>query len=338
MYMPKIRLHISELMMLLVMMTVLLTGCYHDRARKTDVYVAGDVTVTDSVEENIGGKPYSLNYNFVVKADTLFLLRQQPEEQVNGMPTDSMPVIRNDRLVVADIHIVPADKVDTVWVKVARDQETIGWAHECTLLSAVVPDDPISQFILTFSDTHLLMFLIVISLISVTYLMRTIFRRNAKIVHFNDIASFYPMLFALIVALSASLYSSIQMFAPDVWQYFYYNPTLNPFELPGIIAIFMVAVWAMLLVGLAAADVVFRELPFGEAVLYMCGLAGVCAINYIVFSVTTLYYIGYPLLAVYIVFAVRSYLSKSFYTYICGCCGARMRRKGRCPECGAINY
>ena len=251
---------------------------------------------------------YSVNYNFVVKADSVNLLRQQPEEIVSRMAIDTVPIYRHDHIAVADIRIIPTDSIDSVWVQVARDQATFGWIHESTLLANVVPSDPISQFISTFSDVHLLIFLITISIISVAYLMRTIFRRNAKIVHFNDIASFYPTALALIVASSATLYASIQTFAPDMWQHFYFHPTLNPFSLPPLLSVFIMSVWAILIVGLACIDVVKSILPTGEALLYLCGLAGVCAVNYIVFSLSTLYYIGYPLYAAYLYFAIKRYL------------------------------
>ena len=171
---------------------------------------------------------YSVNYNFVVKADSVNLLRQQPEEIVSRMAIDTVPIYRHDHIAVSDIRIIPTDSIDSVWVQVARDQATFGWIHESTLLANVVPSDPISQFISTFSDVHLLIFLITISIISVAYLMRTIFRRNAKIVHFNDIASFYPTALALIVASSATLYASIQTFAPDMWQHFYRRGEEHP--------------------------------------------------------------------------------------------------------------
>ena len=251
---------------------------------------------------------YSINYNFVVKTDSVNLVRQQPEEVISRLPTDTVAIYRHDHIAVADIRIIPTDSIDSVWVQVARDQATFGWIHESTLLANVVPSDPISQFISTFSDVHLLIFLITISIISVAYLMRTIFRRNAKIVHFNDIASFYPTALALIVASSATLYASIQTFAPDMWQHFYFHPTLNPFSLPPLLSVFIVSVWAILIVGLACIDVVKSILPTGEALLYLCGLAGVCAVNYIVFSLSTLYYIGYPLYAAYLYFAIKRYL------------------------------
>ena len=63
--------------------------------------------------------------------------------------------------------------------------------------------------------------------------------------------------------------------------------------------------WLIVIVGLAAVDEVRKRLPFGEAFLYLCGLAAVIAALYIVFSVTTLYYVGYPLLIFYWLWALR---------------------------------
>ena len=253
---------------------------------------------------------YGQNFNFVVKADSLMLVRQQPVEILSRMHTDTITVYRGDHVAVAEIRVLPADSIDSVWVQIARDQETFGWLHESSLLPSVVPDDPISQFISTFSDVYLLIFLIVISVISVAYLMRTIFKRNARIVHFNDIPTFYPTALALTVAAAAVLYSSIRMFAQDTWQHFYFNPTLNPFIVPPALGIFLVSVWAMLIIGLATVDVVRGILPTGEALLYLCGLAGVCALNYIIFSITTLYYVGYPLFIAYAAFAVYVYVKR----------------------------
>jgi hypothetical protein len=113
--------------------------------------------------------------------------------------------------------------------------------------------------------------------------LRRIYRHNAHIVHFNDIDSFYPTLLCLIVASSATLYASIQTFNPELWKHFYFHPTLNPFSVPLALGVFLSSVWAMLIVGLAAVDDVRHQLPFGDAVLYLGGLAAVCAVNYIVF-------------------------------------------------------
>ena len=280
---------------------------------------------------------YSQGFNFVVIPDSLMLLRQQPEEAVNDMKTDSFAVKKGKEVVVADIRILPNDKQDSVWVQIATEDYAFGWIHESQLLKQVVPADPISQFISTFSNIHLLIFLIVISIMGVGYLARKILKKNAHIVHLNDISSFYPTLLAVIVALSAAFYASIQLFAPETWREFYFHPSLNPFSQPLLLNIFLVLVWAMLIISIATIDDVRRLLKSGDTLLYLSGLGAVCAVNYIVFSVLTLYYIGYPLLIVYIYYAFRIYLRKTRETYYCGNCGVRLHRKGRCPQCGAVN-
>ena len=280
---------------------------------------------------------YSQGFNFIVTSDSLMLLRQQPEEAVNEMTTDSFAVKKGKEVVVADIRILPIDKQDSVWVQIATEDYAFGWIHESRLLKQVDPADPISQFISTFSNVHLLIFLIVFSIMGVGYLARKILKKNAHIVHFNDISSFYPTLLAVIVALSAAFYASIQLFAPETWREFYFHPSLNPFSQPLLLNIFLVLVWAMLIIGIATIDDVRRLLKSGETLLYLSGLGAVCAVNYIVFSVLTLYYIGYPLLIAYIYYAFRVYLRKSSETYYCGNCGVRLHRKGRCPQCGAVN-
>lgn len=332
----KLKTRLTAVAALIAVATAALCSCGGRTAAPT---AAADSLTQEQLDSIAFGREhhYTTNYNFIVKADSLRLVRQQPEETMGGLATDTVTVYRHDHIAVADIRIMPADREDTVWVQVARDQSTFGWTHEGTLLDACVPADPISQFISTFSDTHLLVSLIVISVIAVAYLLRTIFRRNAKIVHFNDIPTFYPTLLALTVAACATLYASIQTFAPEAWEHFYFHPTLNPFIVSPILSVFLVSVWAMFIIGLATADVVRGMLPRGEALLYMCGLACVCAVNYIVFSLTTLYYVGYALFAAYAVYALRTYMRRFRRAYACGRCGAPMRHKGRCPACGAMN-
>jgi len=350
----------------LLLLSFLFTGCYHKKTpssfRLPDsiqeaqisrrLEAGGDSILkqkenneiewsgTRSKEDSLSFRVkhhYSQGFNFIVTSDSLMLLRQQPEEAVNEMTTDSFAVKKGKEVVVADIRILPIDKQDSVWVQIATEDYAFGWIHESRLLKQVDPADPISQFISTFSNVHLLIFLIVFSIMGVGYLARKILKKNAHIVHFNDISSFYPTLLAVIVALSAAFYASIQLFAPETWREFYFHPSLNPFSQPLLLNIFLVLVWAMLIIGLATIDDVRRLLKSGETLLYLSGLGAVCAVNYIVFSVLTLYYIGYPLLIVYIYYAFRVYLRKSSETYYCGNCGVRLHRKGRCPQCGAVN-
>ncbi len=277
------------------------------------------------------------NYNFLVTADSIVLVSQQPEEAVADFPIDTFAILRHEHIVVGEKRIFPTDTIDSVWLQVADERANFGWIHEQELLAEVVPDDPISQFINVFSNAHLLGFLIFLVCVAAIYVGRKLRNKDVRMVHVRDIGSFYPSLLCLLVALSATLYASIQMFFPSDWQHFYFFPTLNPFAVPWLLSLFLISVWAILIVTIAVVDVVFKMLPFGEALLYMAGTLAVCAVCYIVFSLTTHIYVGYALWVAYLVFAVRTYMRHAFLPYACGRCGTRMRTKGPCPHCGALN-
>jgi len=293
----------------------MLTGCYNQGPITPDAW---DLTAhqLDSISFYTTHH-YTQNYNFVVTGDSLVVVEQQPEEmavpdvisveiELAGAEQrkDSITLRKNDRLVVADIKTVPSDTIDSVWVKVARDQLTFGWVHESELLAKVSPDDPISQFIDFFSDAHMLIFMAFCVVIVAAYGVRRLMRKGARIVHFNDIPSFYPTVLCLLVASAAVLYSSIQLFGPETWRHFYYHPSLNPFALPFWLGLFVSSVWAIIIVAIATIDDVTRHLPLVDSILYLGGLAAICAVCYVVFSISTLYYVGYPLLIAYYVFAI----------------------------------
>lgn len=296
------------LMMVLLSMTFVLGSCYHRHNQRQQH--AALIEYSDRQLDSISFSTthhYTNRFNFLVFKDSLMLTRQQPEEVMSGLETDSFAVKKNHLLVVTDIRMVPQDSIDSVWVQLATEDNSFGWSRESNLLKQVVPDDPISEFIMTFSNVHLLIFLVIIVFFTLIYLVRKIFHSNGKIVHFNDIDSPYPTALVLLVSLSAAFYATIQTFEPETWRHFYFHPTLNPFAVPKILGFFLASVWSILIVGLACVDEVYHRLNIGDALLYLGGLAGVCALDYIVFSVTTLYYIGYVILVAYIYFAIRAY-------------------------------
>ncbi len=300
----------------ILFISLLLCGCYNRGPITPDAW---DLTAQqlDSISFYTTHH-YTQNYNFVVTGDSLVVVAQQPDDMSvpdvvsielesigEEMKKDSITIRRHEHVVVADIKTVPSDSIDSVWVKVARDQLTFGWIHENELLSKVSPDDPISQFIDAFSNTHLLVFMAFCILTGAAYGLRRLMRKGCNIVHFNDIPSFYPTALCLLIASAAVLYSSIQLFAPETWRHFYYHPSLNPFALPFWLGVFISSVWAIIILGLATIDDVYHSLPLADAILYLVGLGAVCAVIYVVFSITTLYYIGYPLLIAYFYFAIK---------------------------------
>jgi hypothetical protein len=318
-----------------VLTLLLLASCYNQGQQTPDAW---DLTQKqlDSISFYTTHH-YTQDYNFLVRADSMAIIKQLPAEALSDMPVDTLMVYRGQHLVVADITTVPADTIDSIWVKVARDQDTFGWIHEHDMLTAVSPDDPISEFIDFFSDAHLLIFLGLIVVVGAVFVIRKLNIRQAKLVHFNDIPSFYPTLLCILVATAAMLYSSIQVFDPEKWRHFYYHPTLNPYAVPFSLGAFLVSLWAMLIVFIAVLDDVRRLLPFANALLYLLGLGATCAAVYVVFSFFTLYYIGYPLYAAYVVFALWCYFRRPRPRYQCGRCGSLLYDKGTCPHCGALN-
>ena len=316
-------------MLYIVFCLLFLTACYNRGQQSPDAWDLTEHQI-DSISFSTTHH-YTQNYNFMVTANRLPLADALPD-----MAFDTLYVVR-ERVVVAAIQKVPTDTIDSVWVKVARDQITQGWIRESELLAGVSPDDPISQFIDVFSNVHLLVFMAICVLVGSAYAMRKLLRRKAYIVHFHDIDSFYPTALCLLIAMSATLYASIQLFGAESWRHYYFHPSLNPFALPFHLGLFVASVWAIVIVGVAVLDDVRHQLSTLDGLLYLSGLAAVCAVIYVVFTIFTLYYVGYLLLVAYIAFAVWCYQRHPHYPYRCAQCCEKMKKKGICPHCGALN-
>ena len=237
----------------LSLFTLLLTSCYY--REETTLYTVGD--------------------NFELSVDSLTLQSSQP---LHNQPVDTVcehfSVYFGDPLVVAETLVIPEDSVDSVWVKLARDQFTMGWVHQRDFFESVVPDDPISQFIHLFSIRHLGYFAILFAISLFALLYQVFSKKRPRVFFLRDILSPYPTILLIMLAVSALLYAGIQHYVPETWVLYYYHPTLNPFELPLILSLFLCTVWMLLILAIATIDEVRRQLPVGEAVLYLLSLLG----------------------------------------------------------------
>lgn len=316
-------------------MLFLITACYYSHPSASDGWTDPEGRVDSA--SFAASHHYAHGYNFRITADSLVISCNPPGLSGHAGPTDSLTLYRKDKVVVADIVNTRSGRADSIWIKVARDQSTQGWTDEATLLAGVIPDDPISAFIHYFSDTRLLVFVSVLGVALLAALIRTIRRRRVRMIHFNDIPSFYPTLQCLAVSAAAVLYGSILEFVPQTWVEFYYHPTLNPFGLPPILSLFVAMVWLNLITALAVVDDVRRCLPVGAAVVYLMTLLGACVVLYLSFTLTVGLYVGYLLFAAYVVFALRRYLTRYYRPYRCGRCGKGLTHLGTCPHCGARN-
>lgn len=235
---------------------------------------------------------YSENFNFLVKADSLTLIPREGDTN-----TDTCTVYYNDIIVVAAIKAIPGDSIDSIWVKVARDQGTMGWIPEHKLLEGTTPDDTISEILDFLSDSRAIWMSAVVAL----GILALIIRKNKKIqkpqiLKFDEMASIYPPLFIALVALMASLYASVQNFVPEYWQEFYYHPTLNPLVLPPLMAALVVIMWLVIITFIAIIDEVYHHLYIIPGIRYITELVGFTMLVYLAISWSTIFYIGYFLL------------------------------------------
>ena len=83
---------------------------------------------------------------------------------------------------------------------------------------------------------------------------------------------------------AATLYNGLQHFVPETWERYYYNPTLNPFELPFILSLFIISVALILLVSVALLDDLFHQTSLEVAFFYLVGLAASLHFSFISFS------------------------------------------------------
>ena len=172
----------------------------------------------------------------------------------------------------------------------ARDQETIGWIPEHQLLTHIVPVDPISRCIHLFSNSHTLPFFLVLAVFFLCFVYRAVRRKQIKLIWLNDIDSVFPITLSWLLVAAATLYNSMQHFVPETWERYYYDPSLNPFDLPFVLGLFVLSVFLILLLGVALLDDLFHQTSFEVAFFYLLGLASYCIFLYIFFTCICIFY------------------------------------------------
>lgn len=274
---------------------------------------------------------YTWNTNFEVLSDSVRLACLP----IKG---DSVTIHKGDRVVVADFAVHDSDRVDTLWVKLAHSQEAQGWIRSKNIVKDFVPTDSISQFIHFFSNTHTIYFIGVLLFFIFAYFIRLILRKRINLVFFQDIDSLYPIFLCFLMAFSATLYETMQLFTPDTWQHYYFNPTLSPTHVPLILGIFLSSLWLFIIISVAVLDDIFRQLSATAAFFYLFGLLACCVFCYFFFIIATSIYIGYLFLLFFFILVIkRAFSGNRTYHYRCGRCGQKLKTKGTCPHCGAIN-
>lgn len=250
---------------------------------------------------------YSENFNFLVKADSLTLIPREGD-----VLDDTCTVYKDDVIAVAAIKVVPGDSIDSIWVKVASNQMTMGWLRERELLKGATPDDIISEMLDALSSSRVIWMsaLLVMGVMAFLLSRRKEVNKKHLLYVFDEMESIYPSLFMLLVAIMASLYASVQNFVPEFWQEYYFHPTLNPLVLPPLMATLVVVLWLVIITYLAVIDEVYHHFYFMPGITYLAKLTGVAMLVYLVISWTTLFYVGYLLLVAFVYFMIRMMMKK----------------------------
>ena len=232
---------------------------------------------------------YSENFNFVVKADSLTLLPREGD-----LTADTCRVRRGDLIAVAAIKTVVGDSIDSVWVKVASNQTTMGWIPEQELLRSAAPDDPISEMLYALSSSRALWMTALLALGLIALVAGKTLRhkpngterrtRLARVFRLGKLPSPYPPLFLALVAAMAAIYATVQRSVPEFWQEYYFHPTLNPLILPPLMAALVSAMWLVVITFVAVLDEVYRHLPILHGATYVAQLLGLAMLVYLATS------------------------------------------------------
>ena len=285
---------------------------------------------------------YGPNFNFELKADSMILVPREGD-----LIQDTCVVRNKDLLVVAQIKRIEAcdsTMEDTFLIKVAHDQTTMGWVKESELLENAVPDDPISQLIDFMTGSRAIWMSSFLGFGVIAFFFRKMRKQKMsislselKVVDLIEMDSFYPPLLLILVACVAALYASVQNFVPEFWQEYYFHPTMNPLLLPPIMAVLVTLVWLTLIVIVAVVIEVYNNFYSFRGIIYLFEIAGLCMLVYLLISWTILIYVGYLLLPILIAYLIYYYFKYIRCTMTCGHCGRKIREKGICKHCGAIN-
>ena len=315
------------LLCIFFLFSFLLSGCHY---AVTDQSIHNDSIAAIDSSNNLLQRSYSINTNLELWADS-FLIEELPIK-------DSYFLLeKGKRVVVAEIAVHPTDTVDSIWVKLAHSQEVQGWVRESELIEYFVPTDSISETIYLLRNTYAPYFIIVFAVLVIILILRAFSKRKLRSVYFNDIDSIYPLLLCFLISMSATLYESMQLFVPETWEHFYFNPTLSPFKTPLILSLFLLCIWASVIVFIAVIDDSFKLLLPTAAVFYMLGLFSACIFCYFFFIYTTHYYVGYLLLLILFILFIRKVYKSLSCNYVCGNFRKKIKDKGICPYCGADN-
>lgn len=290
---------------------------------------------------------YKVNDNFIVRSDSLVVQYEDP--MLTRNPQNHVVLHRGQIVAVAKFHTIfhndILNKIDTTWVQLGTvindsiQEVCFVWAEEDKILSSTVPDSPLSQILYEVKNwtptIRIISVVLFISNLCVRFRNKIYRKQNScHCVFLDNQHMIFPLAFIITISVTAIIYSHIL----DVWtNYFYFNPTLNPFSAIGGMGSVILLSWISLILFLTSLMTILKISTPTQFITYsisLCTLAFICTH---VFSVVIPKPYNSLSLIICIIIALRLYLKTQKILYKCGFCGKNLTHLGKCPNCGKIN-
>lgn len=241
---------------------------------------------------------YNVGYNFICTADSIWLAPHPEGTTLNlDYPHEEVYLYEDDDFVVTEIFRNPnvtKSSLDSIWLCVGSDGIPLGWISEYDLHHKTTPVDPISRFMDACSRlTNCLDKLVGHNIIIILLICLIAFQMRASRTHILKEKSIYTSLLLLSAITSGCVLATIKCLTPELWQHFYYYPSLNPVGQPPMLALYLSTIWLSIILFLAIFfDLKDKTSSFGRLLLTI-SLAAILAI--------LLYYICSILRPIYLV-------------------------------------
>lgn len=242
-------------------------------------------TLTQSQRDSIAFSAYhhyNVGYNFLCTADSIWLHPHPEGMELNlDYPHEDVYLYEDDDFVITEVfhnRNIGKTTLDSIWLCVGSDGIPLGWISEYELLRNATPVDPISRFMgacRRLSDSLNGLFgnytMIALLLLLISYQIKP---AKTSIVKEKSI---YIHLLLLAAITSGSVLGTIKCLMPELWQHFYFYPSLNPVGQPPMLALYLSTVWLSIILFLAIFFDLKDKTSFGRLLLTMT-LAAIFAI------------------------------------------------------------
>ena len=272
--------HATRYIWLIVTALCLLASCSYHSTEHNNKW-----TLTQSQRDSIAFSTYhhyNVGYNFLCTADSLWL-HPHPEGMALNLdyPQENTYLYEDDDFVITEVFRnknIDKTTLDSIWLCVGSDGIPLGWISEYELLHNATPVDPISRFMdACHRLTHRLNGMFGNNVIIPLLLLLISFQIKSAKIHIIKEKSIYIHLFSIAAITSGCILATIKCLMPELWQHFYFYPSLNPVGQPPMLALYLSTVWLSIILFLAIFFDLKDKTSFGRLLLTMT-LAAILAI------------------------------------------------------------